>query len=147
MGRYRNYYFHIFVVACLFASLISCRSFIEEKIPPDEALKKRVEMYWNTILKGAPEDAFVFFEPKAQNRQNRLRFVGGMNNFIFLDYEIEDIEINDGQGSVRVKRTFKIQHGLISVALKPISQALIDPWICIDGVWYLVYQKPQLPFS
>lgn len=147
MGRYWYYYFYIFVIACLFLFLISCSTFVKEKVPPEEALNKRVEMYWNILITGAAEDAFAFIEPKAQNIQNRRRFVGGMNNFIFLSYEIEDIKVENDRGSARVKRIFKIQHGLIPIDLKPISHTLTDPWTCIDGIWYLVYQKLKLPFS
>jgi hypothetical protein len=147
MGRYRYYYFYIFVIACLFLFLISCSPFVKETVSPEEALKKRVEMYWNTLITNEAENAFAFIEPKAQNIQNRLRFVGGMNNFIFLSYEIEDIEVVNDRGSARVKRTFKMQPGLFPIDLKPISQTLTDPWTCIDGIWYLAYQELKLPFS
>ena len=106
MGRYWYYYFYIFVIACLFLFLISCSTFVKEKVPPEEALNKRVEMYWNTLITNEAENAFAFIEPKAQNIQNRRRFVGGMNNFIFLTYEIEDIKVESKEAKEIIHNIF-----------------------------------------
>jgi hypothetical protein len=119
----------------------------KKSLTPEEALRKRVAGYWETLIAGNLEEAFVFIEPKGQNIQNRSRFVAGMGNFIFLSYKIEDIKLEGDRASVRVKRTFELQPGLIPLKMKePAIQTLTDPWVQINGIWYAAFGKPRPPF-
>jgi hypothetical protein len=116
-------------------------------LTPEEALRKRVAAYWETLIAGNLEEAFNFIEPKGQNTQNRHRFTAGMGNFVFLNYKIEDIKLEGDRASVRVKRTFKIQPGSIPLKMKETaSQIIADPWVRINDIWYAAYEKPKPPF-
>lgn len=122
----------------------------KKDVPSQEMLKKRISTYWESLIKGDLEKAFKFIRPKARTRQNRLRFSSDMENFTFLNYEIKDITIKENYASVRVKRTFKVQSGIVPVEFKkPISQTLTDQWIFTDGDWHIVLKKtkPLFPES
>jgi hypothetical protein len=141
-------YFCFAAIVCVFAYLSACSHLWEKSLTPEEALRKRVAAYWETLIAGDLEEAFKFIEPKGQKIQNRSRFITGMGNFIFLSYQIEDIMLKNDRASVRVKRTFKLQPGLIPLEIKePASQTLTDPWVRINDIWYVAYGKPRPPFS
>ena len=123
---------------------VICR---KKSLTPEEALRKRVAGYWETLIAGDLEEAFNFIEPKGQKTQNRSRFIAGMGNFIFLSYEIEDTMLEGDHAWVRVKRTFKLQPGFIPIEMQePVSQTLTDPWVRINDIWYAAYGKPRPPF-
>jgi hypothetical protein len=140
-------YFCFTAIVCLFAYLSACSQLWKKSLTPEEALRKRVAAYWDTLITGDLEEAFNFIEPKGQNFQNRSRFTAGMSNFIFLSYSIEDIKLEGDRASVRVKRTFNLQPGLIPLKIKePASQTLTDPWVRINDIWYAAYGIPRPQF-
>jgi hypothetical protein len=147
MKRFLFDYFCFAAIACSFGYFSACSHFSKQTLTPEEALRKRVAAYWETLIAGDLEEAFNFIEPKGQKTQNRSRFIAGMGNFIFLSYRIEDITMEGYRASVRVKRTFKIQPGFIPIVIKePASQTLTDPWVQINDIWYAAYGKPRPPF-
>jgi len=140
-------YFCFAAIICSFAYLNACSHLSKKSLTPEEALQKRVAGYWETLIAGDLEEAFMFIEPKGQKIQNRSRFTAGMSNFIFLSYNIEDIKLKGDRASVRVKRTFNLQPGLIPIEMKePAIQTLTDPWVRINDIWYAAYGKPRPPF-
>ena len=147
MKQYRLFSLYFAVIAFLLCFAGSCSYLQKSNVPPEEALKKRVDAHWEALIRDVPEAAFAFVEPKGRKMPNRMRFCSGMGKFIFLDYEIEEIKLFDDRADVRVKRTFKIRPGVIPVELKdPVSQTLTDAWIRIDGIWYIAFEKPRLLF-
>ena len=140
-------YFCFTTIVCLFAYLSACSQLWKKSLTPEEALRKRVSAYWETLIAGDLEEAFMFIEPKGQKIQNRSRFIAGMGNFIFLSYKIEDILLEGDRASVSVKRTFKLKPGLIPIEMEePVSQTLTDPWVRVNGIWYVAYEEPKPPF-
>jgi hypothetical protein len=139
-------YFCFAAIICSFTYLNACSHLSKKSLTPEEALRKRVAGYWETLIAGDLEEAFNFIEPKAQKTQNRSRFIAGMSNFIFLSYEIEDTMLEGDHASARVKRTFKLQPGFIPIEMEPVSQTLTDPWVRINDIWYAAYGKPRPPF-
>jgi hypothetical protein len=147
MNRSLFDYFCFAAIICSFAYLNACSHLSKKSLTPEEALRKRVAGYWETLIAGDLEEAFNFIEPKGQKTQNRSRFIAGMGNFIFLSYEIKDMKMEGDRASVRVKRTFNLQPGLIPLEMKePAVQTLTDPWVRINDIWYLSYEKPKPPF-
>lgn len=140
-------YFCFAAIVCSFAYLSACSHFSKPSLTPEEALRERVAAYWEKLIAGDLEEAFMFIEPKGQKIQNRSRFIAGMGNFIFMSYEIEDMKVEGDRASVRVKRTFKVQPGLIPLVMKePVSQTHTDPWARISDIWYVAYEEPKTPF-
>ena len=140
-------YFCFATIVCSFAYLSACSHLSKKSLTPEEALRKRVATYWETLIAGDLEEAFNFIEPKGQKIQNRSRFTVGMGNFIFLSYKIEDIKLEGNRALVRVKRTFKLQPGLIPIEIKePAIQTLTDPWVRINDIWYAAYGNSRTPF-
>jgi hypothetical protein len=140
-------YFCFAAIICSFAFLNACSHLSKKSLTPEEALRKRVATYWETLIAGNLEEAFIFIEPKGQKIQNRSRFIAGMGNFIFLSYKIEDIKLEGNRALVRVKRTFKLQPGLIPIEIKePAIQTLTDPWVRINDIWYAAYGNSRTPF-
>jgi hypothetical protein len=127
--------------------LMSCAHLLQKDIPPEEALRMRVAGYWQALLDSDLEAAFLFIEPKGRTKQSHNRFVAGMSNFIFLSYEIEDIELAGDCAYARVKRTMRIQPGFIPIDIPSVSQTIREKWVLIDGVWYAAYESPQSPFG
>ena len=139
-----NRHLYFAALACLLVVSGACSHFQHNNLTPEEALEKRVAAYWETLIEGDREKAFLFIEPKAQKTSNCDRFCSGMRNFDFLSYEIKKIKLEDNSASVCVERTFKIQPWAIPLQLKdPISQTHTDEWVQIDGIWYSAYGKPK----
>jgi hypothetical protein len=139
-----NRHLYFAAIACLLVFSGACSHFQQYNLTPEEALQKRVAAYWETLINGDQEEAFLLIEPKARKTSNRDRFCSGMRNFDFLSYEIKDIKLEDTRALVRVERTFKIQPWAIPLQLKdPISQTQTDEWVQIDGIWYAAYGRPK----
>lgn len=131
-------------IACLLVFLGACSHFQHNNLTPEEALRNRVAAYWETLIEGDQEKAFMFIEPQGQKPSNRDRFCSGMRNFDFLSYEIKEIKLEDTRALVSVERTFKIQPWVIPLQFKdPISQTQTDEWVRIDGIWYAAYERPK----
>jgi hypothetical protein len=140
-------YFCLAAISCSFACLSACSHLWKKSLTPEDALRKRVATYWETLIAGDLEEAFNFIEPKGQKIQNRSRFTVGMSNFIFLSYKIEDIKLEGDRASVRVKRNFKIQPVMMPIEIKEhVSQTLTDPWVRINDIWYAAYGIPRPQF-
>jgi hypothetical protein len=131
------------MLVCALLTAGSCATFMS----PEESLRKRVINYWDAMLQDKPDAAFGYMEPKLQNTEAHKRFVSGKRQFIFLGYEMQDLEIVGEHAKVLVKRTFKIAPGAIPVNIdEPLSQTLWDRWVRIKGTWYKTYEPPQNPF-
>lgn len=146
MKRSRVRYFYFAVIACSVAFLSECSLLRHQSVPPEEALRKRVAAYWETLIEDDPEGVFMFLEPKGREKRSRTRFIEGISNFNFLSYKIEDIKLEGDRALVRVKRTFRLQPGWIPLEMKPVSQTITDAWVRVDGIWYGAYVKAILPF-
>lgn len=143
-GKHLVWHFYSAALACLLVFSGACSHFQQYNLTPEEALQKRVAAYWEALIEGDREKAFLFIEPKAQKTSNCDRFCSGMRNFDFLSYEIKEIKLEDTRALVCVERTFKIQPWVIPLQLTdPISQTQTDEWVQINGIWYAAYERPK----
>ena len=146
MKRFFVRYFYFAVIACLAASFGACGVLRQQSVPPEEALRKRVAAYWETLIEDDLEEAFMFLEPNGRKKRSLTRFIHGMSNFNFLSYKIEDIKLEGDRALVRVKRTFRLHLAWIPLEMKPVSQTITDAWVRVNGIWYEAYVRPILPF-
>jgi hypothetical protein len=111
-----------------------------------ENLENRVSAYWEALVAGNTKKAFDFIVPSAQTEANRTRFMNGMSNFRFENYELQEINLSGDEASVGVKRDFQIAPGIIPIEPGSLSQTLQDKWIKTEGKWYISYPKNTSPF-
>lgn len=119
------------------------------KLSPEEALRSRVAAYWDARVAGAPEKAYEILEPDARKTISLGSYCRKTGNSIILSYKIHDIKL-DPQGSeamVRVERSFRIRPGAIPINIdKTLEQTGNEPWVLVDGEWYMVYSPPGVNF-
>jgi len=113
-----------------------------------EPLDTRVHGYWNALLKGDTKTAFEYFEPNFKTPEGYALFISGNRQVSYLGYNIQKLEINGGQATASISRTFKIMPGALPVMLdKPLTMTIAQKWTRQDGTWYVdADDKSKNPF-
>jgi hypothetical protein len=117
---------------------VGCGQFSGKNGATPEMLEKRISAYWEALVEDDSEKAYLFISPDERDETVRKRFIAGKQHFVFLDYEIMNIEIDGQTARARVARRFKLRSGALG---ETIVQTLNDKWVYGNGDWYLSTKK------
>lgn len=138
------------LVFSIFLSLFFASSCaLIRSVPPEEALRHRVQAYWDARVEGSIEKAYELLEPEARETISLVSYAKKAGQAEILSYNIEDLELNlpSNSATVRVKRDFRIKPGAIPIKMdKVLEQTGTERWVLVEDRWYMSYAVPNLDF-
>ena len=88
---YKTYILPIILIILL----VACSNFLSKnRIQPEEALRNRVEAYWDARLQGSYEKAYELLEPKAKEVISLASYGNRTGKSDILAYEIMELDLD-----------------------------------------------------
>jgi hypothetical protein len=114
------------------------------KLPPklrpraeEVALKERVQRLWNAKVAEDWRGVYEYMPPDWRQRMPLEQFLRSKARFVYSTPVVEWVEIGElGDARARVSFGQRLNDPAIS-KMKPQPTSLIEPWIKVDGTWYL----------
>ncbi len=129
----------------IFLVFASCAP--HSNIAPEDALRTRVQAYWDARVEGSAEKAYQLLEPDAKQRVSLGTYAHRSGQSEILSYEIEKIDLDMPAESavVQVRRSFRIKPGVVPIRIdQDLEQTGHERWVLMDGQWYMSYGLPKL---
>jgi len=106
-------------------------------------LEDRVREVWDCRLRGDYGTKYDLMSPDIRTRMSKNEFINSKGFVSYYSYEILALEIDEDEAIAEVKYTWKANHPLFQKA--PVKENVTrDPWVFLDGQWYMKYRKPSL---
>ena len=128
----------------IFLVFASCA--LHNNIAPEDALRVRVQAYWDARVEGSAEKAYQLLEPDARQRVGLGTYAHRAGQSEILSYEIEkiDLDMQTESAVVQVKRSFRIKPGAVPIRIdQDLEQTGREQWVLVDGQWYMSYGLPN----
>ena len=116
-------------------------------IAPEDALRARVQAYWDARVEGSAEKAYQLLEPDARQQVSLGTYAHRSGQSEILSYEIEkiDLDLQTESAVVQVKRSFRIKPGAVPIRIdQDLEQTGHERWVMMDHQWYMSYGLPKL---
>jgi hypothetical protein len=102
----------------------------------EDGLRERFTASWNARMRGDWDDFHAMIDPRDQPRVPLDDLYGIADELEFIAGELKWVQAREDRGEVRFYATTRIVDPSMS-KIAPTSKMITEPWIYIDGVWYL----------
>ncbi|MCA9294910.1 MAG: hypothetical protein KC983_00300 [Phycisphaerales bacterium] len=102
----------------------------------EDDLRARFLASWDARMKGNWDDFHAMIDPHDQARVPLDGLYGIAEELEFISGELQWVQALSNRGEVRFLATTRIVDPSMS-KIAPTSKLITEPWVYIDGVWYL----------
>lgn len=108
-----------------------------------ERLAERVQEVWQCRVDGDYARKYDMMSPDIRDRVSKPEFMSAKGYVLYYSYEVDKLEIDGDEAMATVTYTWKANHPLFAKT-DPKENTTTDPWVRIDGEWYMKYRTPSI---
>jgi hypothetical protein len=103
-----------------------------------EILRSRVNEYWQYLIEGKVDKAYLFEIPEYREKNSLLQYMNPFKVMRYVEADISEINMEGEKGRILVKVTHIML--LKHLANKRFTEVKEDLWVKIQETWYHIPQ-------
>lgn len=126
---------------------LSCAGLTPFRAGPDEeALRRRVELYWQALQQGDGAAISSLTDPDLREKAQGWieRIARGSEASRIQSWRIDKVLLEGHQAVVVVSITSRVQHPLLGPEDHEMASTVTDHWVYKKGRWFVVVEEPSL---
>ncbi len=108
-----------------------------------QRLAERVQEIWQCRVDGDYGRKYDMMSPDIRDRVSKSEFMSAKGYVLYYSYDVDKLEIDGNEAMATVTYTWKANHPLFAKT-DPKENTTSDPWVFIDGEWYMKYRTPSI---